>query len=242
MTSGAAGLSPSADPLSPTGPADLGDKKRNANRFRSAIRKPRHARESKAQARQRNVWIKCVDKSHASIGADRKTNSRAVRCNEALHLGRPSRSYPPSPARVRLPFARVLMRATARLSPVAGEIANLAQGRGGGAAPAQDRLGDSCEATPPSPRSTRSRHERIRKSNSQIAKRRLKNQLQRKTPAKRHIVTRGGQLRSIEDSALGMPSMVLDFVIGCRCQVADTALQPGGVIVVWTSSTWLVTG
>jgi len=43
-------------------------------------------------------------------------------------------------------------------------------------------------------------------------------------------VTRGGQLRSIEDSALDMSSVILDFVVKHRCQVGDTSLQPGGVM------------
>jgi hypothetical protein len=52
----------------------------------------------------------------------------------------------------------------------------------------------------------------------------------RKTPAQRHIVTCGGQLRSKGNSALGMPSVVLDFAMGCRCQVVGNSLQPGGVM------------
>ena len=55
---------------------------------------------------------------------------------------------------------------------------------------------------------------------------------QRKTPAQRHIVTCGGQLRSNNDSALGMPSVILDFAMGCRCQVVSNSLQPGGVMQV----------
>jgi hypothetical protein len=53
----------------------------------------------------------------------------------------------------------------------------------------------------------------------------------RTTPAKRHIVTRGGQLRSAS-SALGMPSVVLDFAMSCRCQAVGNPLQPGGVMRV----------
>ena len=53
--------------------------------------------------------------------------------------------------------------------------------------------------------------------------------LSRKTPAQRHRVTRGGQLRSL-CSALGVPSVVLDFEMGCRCQVADSSLHAGGVM------------
>lgn len=37
-------------------------------------------------------------------------------------------------------------------------------------------------------------------------------------------------MRSFVFSALGMPSMVLDFAMSCRCQVADGTLQPGGVM------------
>ncbi len=57
------------------------------------------------------------------------------------------------------------------------------------------------------------------------------NQRERKTPGQRQVVARGGQLRSNEDSALGKPSIVLDFVLGCRCQVVDNSLQPGGVML-----------
>jgi hypothetical protein len=53
----------------------------------------------------------------------------------------------------------------------------------------------------------------------------------RTTPAQRHIVTRGGQLRSA-GSALGMPSVVLDFAMSCRCQAVGNPLQPGGVMRV----------
>jgi hypothetical protein len=53
----------------------------------------------------------------------------------------------------------------------------------------------------------------------------------RTTPAQRHIVTRGGQLRSV-GSALGMPSVVLDFAMSCRCQAVGNPLQPGGVMRV----------
>ena len=63
--------------------------------------------------------------------------------------------------------------------------------------------------------------------------------LLRKTPAQRHIVTRGGQLRSV-CSALGMPSVVLDFAMGRRCQVADSSLHAGGVMRLGIS-TWLAT-
>jgi hypothetical protein len=53
-----------------------------------------------------------------------------------------------------------------------------------------------------------------------------------KTPAQRQLVTCGGPLRrNTEDSALGMPSFVLDFVMGCRCQGVDNSLQPGGVML-----------
>ena len=55
---------------------------------------------------------------------------------------------------------------------------------------------------------------------------------QRKTPAQRHIVTCGGQLRSNNDSALGMPSVILDFKLGRRCQAVGNSLQPGGVMRV----------
>ena len=41
-------------------------------------------------------------------------------------------------------------------------------------------------------------------------------------------MTCGGHLRSNEASALGMPSLSLDFVLSCRCQVVDNSLQPGG--------------
>jgi len=55
--------------------------------------------------------------------------------------------------------------------------------------------------------------------------------VRRKTPAQRHIVTRGGPLRSNKDSTLGMPSVVLGFVLDCRCQVVGNSLQPGGVML-----------
>jgi hypothetical protein len=53
----------------------------------------------------------------------------------------------------------------------------------------------------------------------------------RTTPAQRHIVTRGGQLLSAS-SALGMPSVVLDFAMSCRCQAVGNPLQPSGVMRV----------
>lgn len=37
-------------------------------------------------------------------------------------------------------------------------------------------------------------------------------------------------MRSFRCSALDMSSVILDFVIKCRCQVVDTSLQPGGVM------------
>ena len=55
---------------------------------------------------------------------------------------------------------------------------------------------------------------------------------QRKTPAQRHNVTCGGPLRSNQISALGMPSIILDFVMSCRCQVVGNSLQPGGVMLI----------
>ena len=39
------------------------------------------------------------------------------------------------------------------------------------------------------------------------------------------MVTCGGQFAEYEDSALGMPSVSLDFVVGCRCQVVDNWLH-----------------
>jgi hypothetical protein len=39
-------------------------------------------------------------------------------------------------------------------------------------------------------------------------------------------------LRSDQISALGMPSINLDFVMSCRCQVVGNSLQPGGVMLI----------
>src|SRR5260370_3726623 len=49
-------------------------------------------------------------------------------------------------------------------------------------------------------------------------------------PLNATFVTRGGQFAEYEDPALGMPSVILDFVVGCRCQAVDNSLQPGGVM------------
>jgi hypothetical protein len=41
-----------------------------------------------------------------------------------------------------------------------------------------------------------------------------------------------GSIAENQVSALGMPSIILDFVLSCRCQVVGNPLQPGGVMRV----------
>jgi hypothetical protein len=54
----------------------------------------------------------------------------------------------------------------------------------------------------------------------------------RKTPARRHVVTCGGPSRSYNDSImLGLPSIILGFMIGCRCQVVGSWFCFGGIML-----------
>ena len=41
-----------------------------------------------------------------------------------------------------------------------------------------------------------------------------------------------GSIAENQVSALGTPSIILDFVLSCRCQGVGNSLQPGGVMLI----------
>jgi hypothetical protein len=107
---------------------------------------------------------------------------------------------------------------------LAGEIARLRPASGATKASVPKPAISSRRSTAGSPKASTRRTSRRRRR----CWRSCRDSGYSKTPAQRHIVTCGGRLRSNQDSALGMPSLSLDFVLSCRCQVVDNSLQPGG--------------